>query len=69
MRKCKALPKMSRAVHTADEIAGLASQGKDVSVFFTNRFTVVRPDIPSVLASSGDSGPRQRPSPDRGARV
>jgi hypothetical protein len=28
---------------TADEIADMASQGKDVSAYFTNKFTVVRP--------------------------
>lgn len=28
---------------TADEIAEMASRGEDVSVYFTNKFTVVRP--------------------------
>jgi hypothetical protein len=28
---------------TADEIAEMASQGEDVSAYFTNKFTVVRP--------------------------
>ena len=28
---------------TADEIAALASRGEDVSAYFTNRFTVIRP--------------------------
>jgi hypothetical protein len=28
---------------TADEIAEMASRGEDVSRYFTNRFTVVRP--------------------------
>ena len=28
---------------TADEIADMASQGKDISAYFTNKFTVVRP--------------------------
>ena len=35
--------KTSKAVVPADEIARKASRGEDVSSFFTNRFTVVRP--------------------------
>jgi hypothetical protein len=34
---------MSRTTPTADEIAELASRGEDVSGYFTNKFTVVRP--------------------------
>ena len=37
------MPKMSRTKPTADEIAEMASRGEDVSAYFTNRFTVVRP--------------------------
>ena len=37
------MPKMSRAMPTADEIAEMASRGEDVSAYFTNKFTVVRP--------------------------
>ena len=37
------MPKMSRTKPTADEIAAMASRGEDVSAYFTNRFTVVRP--------------------------
>ncbi len=33
----------SKPVKTADEIAAMASRGEDVSAFFTNQFTVVRP--------------------------
>lgn len=33
----------SKAKPTADEIAGMATRGEDVSRFFTNQFTVVRP--------------------------
>ena len=33
----------SKTKLTADEIAEMASQGEDVSPYFTNRFTVVRP--------------------------
>jgi Ribbon-helix-helix protein, copG family len=36
------MPKTSRKV-TADEIAEKASRGEDVSAYFTNEFTVVRP--------------------------
>ena len=37
------MPKMSRRALTADEIAEKASRGEDVSAYFTNKFTVVRP--------------------------
>ena len=37
------MSKMSRTKPTADEIANMASRGEDVSAYFTNRFTVVRP--------------------------
>ncbi|MBN8731356.1 MAG: hypothetical protein J0L64_12495 [Acidobacteria bacterium] len=30
-------------VPTADQIAGMATSGKDVSAYFTNKFAVVRP--------------------------
>jgi hypothetical protein len=37
------MPKTSRDGPTADAIAEMASRGEDVSKYFTNRFTVVRP--------------------------
>ena len=43
------MPKTSRKnstaakTPTADEIAAMASRGKDISSYFTRRFTVVRP--------------------------
>lgn len=37
------MPSKSRPSPTADEIAGMATRGEDVSRFFTNQFTVVRP--------------------------
>jgi Ribbon-helix-helix protein, copG family len=37
------MPKTSRKARTADEIAEMASRGEDISVYFTNKFTVVRP--------------------------
>jgi len=36
------MPKSSKK-RSADEIAEMASQGEDVSAYFTNKFTVVRP--------------------------
>jgi hypothetical protein len=33
----------SSRFRTADEIAEMASRGEDVSTYFSNRFTVVRP--------------------------
>ena len=37
------MPKTFRKAPTADEIAEMASRGEDVSAYFTNQFTVVRP--------------------------
>jgi hypothetical protein len=37
------MQKTSRKTPTADEIADMASRGEDVSGYFTNKFTVVRP--------------------------
>jgi len=37
------MPKTSKVRITADEIAEKASRGEDVSAYFTNEFTVVRP--------------------------
>jgi hypothetical protein len=37
------MPKTSRTKVSADEIAEKASRGEDVSRYFTNNFTVVRP--------------------------
>ncbi|MGA3044393.1 MAG: CopG family transcriptional regulator [Bryobacteraceae bacterium] len=34
---------MSKTKCTADEIGDMASRGEDVSAYFTNKFTVVRP--------------------------
>jgi ribbon-helix-helix CopG family protein len=37
------MPKTSRKRPTADEIAEMASRAEDVSAYFTNKFTVIRP--------------------------
>jgi hypothetical protein len=37
------MPKTSRKPPTADEIAEKASRGEDVSAYFTNKFTLIRP--------------------------
>lgn len=37
------MPKTSKRRVSPDEIAEKASRGEDVSAYFTNRFTVVRP--------------------------
>src|SRR5579871_4992300 len=42
-RKSRAMPKTSRPPLSADEIAEKASRGEDISAYFTNKFTVVRP--------------------------
>ena len=37
------MPKMSGTPPSADEIDEKASRGEDISAYFTNKFTVVRP--------------------------
>jgi len=37
------MPKTSKTTPTADEIAAMASRGEDISAYFTNKFSVVRP--------------------------
>jgi hypothetical protein len=37
------MPKTSSTKRTADQIAEMATQGEDISAYFTNKFTVVRP--------------------------
>jgi len=37
------MPKISRRTPTADRIAEMATRGEDVSAYFTNKFTVIRP--------------------------
>jgi hypothetical protein len=37
------MAKMSKAKPTAEEIAGMATRGEDISAYFTNSFKVVRP--------------------------
>ena len=37
------MPKTRRTTPSADEIAEKASRGEDISSYFTNKFTVVRP--------------------------
>lgn len=37
------MPKTSRKRRSAEEIAGMASRGEDISAYFTNKFTIVRP--------------------------
>jgi hypothetical protein len=37
------MPRTSSKTPTADEIAEMATRGEDVSAYFTNKFTVVRP--------------------------
>ena len=37
------MPKTSRNAPSADEIAEKATRGEDISAYFTNKFTVVRP--------------------------
>ena len=42
-RKSKATPKTFKRTASADEIAEKASRGENISRYFTNGFTVVRP--------------------------
>jgi hypothetical protein len=42
-RKNRIMPTTSKRPVSADEIAEKASRGEDISAYFTNKFTVVRP--------------------------
>jgi hypothetical protein len=37
------MSRTSKKTATADEIADMTSRGEDISAYFTNQFTVVRP--------------------------
>ena len=37
------MPRTSKSMLSADQIAEMASRGEDISAYFTNDFTVVRP--------------------------
>ena len=37
------MSRTSKKTATADEVAEMASRGEDISAYFTNKFTVVRP--------------------------
>lgn len=37
------MPKTSKTTRSAEEIAEMATRGEDVSAYFTNKFTAVRP--------------------------
>jgi hypothetical protein len=39
----KAMSRTSKKTANADEVADMASRGEDISGYFTNQFTVVRP--------------------------
>jgi hypothetical protein len=58
------MSRTSKKTATADEIADMASRGEDISAYFTNKFTVVRPAIKTLLARArkrkgGSGGPPQ----------
>jgi hypothetical protein len=40
---------MPGTIPSADEIAEKASRGEDISAYFTNKFTVVRPVLEQAL--------------------
>ena len=37
------MPRTSKKAPSADEIAEMATRGEDISAFYSNKFTVVRP--------------------------
>lgn len=37
------MPKTAKKVPSADEVAEMASRGENISAYFSNKFTVVRP--------------------------
>src|SRR2546427_477999 len=42
-KRSRVMPKTPKTALSADQIAEKASRGEDVSAYFTNKFTVVRP--------------------------
>jgi hypothetical protein len=59
------MPRTSKKPPSAEEIAEKASRGEDISQFFTNRFTVVRPVenvtvglTPAMLRKVDERAPR-----------
>jgi hypothetical protein len=60
------MPKTSKKPRTADKIAGMACRGQDISAYFANKFTVVRPVRPvNVDLTQG----MLRELDERGARL
>jgi hypothetical protein len=49
--------KAPRKTPTAEQIAEMATQGEDVSRFFTNNFTIVRPVRRSGKKATGGADP------------
>jgi len=52
------MSRTSKKTATADEIADMASRGEDISAYFTNQFTVVRP-VRRVTVDLTESMPRE----------
>ena len=66
------MPKTSKTKISADEVTEKASRGKDVSAYFTNQFTVVRPvrrvnvDLtPGMLRQANEGRPTEYQSASR----
>jgi hypothetical protein len=57
------MSKTSKPARTADEIAEMASRGKDVSGFFTNKFTFV--DLTQRMLRELDAGAGNRATEGR----
>jgi hypothetical protein len=59
---------MTKKKCTADQITDMASRGADVSAYFTNKFTVVRPVIKTLLGRAlaeervGEARPKTKAS-------
>lgn len=61
--------KMLRAKSTADEIAEAATRGEDVSIYFTNKFTAVRPvrkvNVGVTQPKDRNQGRKRKPAIER----
>ncbi|HWZ32184.1 MAG TPA: hypothetical protein VNX18_12660 [Bryobacteraceae bacterium] len=57
-------PKKPGTIPTTNEIAAMASRGEDVSRYFTNNFTVIRPVMDQLADDVPAGGPERGSKPD-----
>jgi hypothetical protein len=60
LRNKKVMPRTSKKKSNADEVAEMATRGEDISTYFNNKFTVVRP-----VCRMNEQGRRGRTGPKK----